>query len=60
MGSTCAFPLFLSSSLSEPSERPVIDEFGERSFNAWLVNHPDLDVVLLNLRDGITVIRRKV
>merc|ERR1719230_215347 len=41
--------------------QPMRRDFGNaiREFNAWVSNHPELEQVVLPIRDGISIIRRK-
>lgn len=53
----CGLPYMPSQYDTQPKRRG----FGEdiREFNQWLVNHPQLMTVMLPIRDGVTLVRKR-
>jgi caffeoyl-CoA O-methyltransferase len=53
----CGIPYMPAQYDTQPKRR----SFGEdiREFNAWLTNHPKLMTVMLPIRDGVTLVRKR-
>jgi len=53
----CGLPYMPAQYDTQPKRR----DFGEdiKEFNAWLANHPDLMTVMLPIRDGVTLVRKR-
>lgn len=53
----CGLPYMPAQYDTQPKRRG----FGEdiKEFNAWLANHPDLMTVMLPIRDGVTLVRKR-